>query len=180
MRAYAHGAHDGSFRACPCGSAGRARHMGSVCVRSREPRDGTDGGVFDSRSGCLERERRARRRAGYQSECKSNNPRTPRLAHKPRLDPQGECVRCDGPSRHRQCGHSASCDDYRRTSTTRRSLQHRAARHHTLHRQDSLGRTHAPVQRNRRYREARPKPRTMCCGRCHATRAAGPGAGRDD
>jgi len=89
-------------------------------------------------------------------------------------------VRCDGPSRHRQCGHSASCDDYRRTSTTRRSLQHRAARHHTLHRQDSLGRTHAPVQRNRRYREARPKLRTMCCGRCHANRAAGPGAGRDD
>ena len=34
LRAYAHGAHDGSFRAC--GSAGRARHMGSVCVRSRE------------------------------------------------------------------------------------------------------------------------------------------------
>ena len=83
-------------------------------------------------------------------------------------------------ARRTQCRHSASCDDYRRTSTTRRSLQHRAARHHTLHRQDSLGRTHAPVQRNRRYREARPKPRTMCCGRCHATRAAGPGAGRDD
>ena len=40
LRAYAHGAHDGSFRAC--GSAGRARHMGSVdgrcdvCVRERE------------------------------------------------------------------------------------------------------------------------------------------------
>ena len=26
----------------------------------------------------------------------------------------------------------------------------------------------------------RPKLRTMCCGRCHANRAAGPGASRDD
>ena len=180
LRAYAHGAHDGSFRAC--GSAGRARHMGSVCVRSREMQMGVCLTLV-SRSGCLERERRARRRAGYQQSVSQIC--TPRLAHHDsRINHDSthreSAVRCDGPSRHRQCGHSASCDDYRRTSTTRRSLQHRAARHHTLHRQDSLGRTHAPVQRNRRYREARPKPRTMCCGRCHATRAAGPGAGRDD
>lgn len=173
LRAYAHGAHDGSFRAC--GSAGRARHMGSVCVRSREM------GV------CLTLAPGASSERGGRDAALGINQSVSQIIlahHDSRINHDSthreSAVRCDGPSRHRQCGHSASCDDYRRTSTTRRSLQHRAARHHTLHRQDSLGRTHAPVQRNRRYREARPKPRTMCCGRCHATRAAGPGAGRDD
>ena len=48
LRAYAHGAHDGSFRAC--GSAGRARHMGvGVCARAE--RDG----VFDSLAAASER-----------------------------------------------------------------------------------------------------------------------------
>ena len=97
--------------------------------------------------------------------------RTPRLAR------HWESARCETDTVQTQC-------ELRRLPThkhtTRRSLQHRSARHHTLHRQDSLGRTHAPVQRNRRYREARPKLRTMCCGRCHANRAAGPGASRDE
>ena len=76
LRAYAHGAHDGSFRAC--GSAGRARHMGSVCVRSREMQMGVCLTLVSS-SGCLERERRARRRAGYQQSVSQIC--TPRLAH---------------------------------------------------------------------------------------------------
>ena len=47
-------------------------------------------------------------------------------------------MRCDGPSRHRQCGHSASCDDYRRTSTPR-DVVCNTARLDTTH---FTGRTH--------------------------------------
>ena len=90
-------------------------------------------------------------------------------------------MRCDGPSRHRQCGHSASCDDYRRTSTPR-DVVCNTARLDTTH---FTGRTHWVGHARRAAatedtEKPRPKLRTMCCGRCHANRAAGPGASRDE
>ena len=75
-----------------------------------------------------------------------------------------------------------SCDDYRRTSTPR-DVVCNTARLDTTH---FTGRTHwvGHARRAAATEDAEKKPcpklRTMCCGRCHATRAAGPGAGRDD
>ena len=73
-----------------------------------------------------------------------------------------------------------SCDDYRRKSTPRDVVCNTARLDTTRF----TGRTHwvGHARRAAATEDAekpRPKLRTMCCGRCHANRAAGPGAGRD-
>ena len=74
-----------------------------------------------------------------------------------------------------------SCDDYRRKSTPRDVVCNTARLDTTRF----TGRTHWVGHARRAAatedtEKPRPKLRTMCCGRCHANRAAGPGAGRDD
>ena len=183
LRAYAHGAHDGSVRACGLSRTTRwerwpcTAHGVGVCALAREI------GAFDSLGAASERGGRDAALGINQSvsqiilahhDSRINHDSTHRESACAATDPAGT----GSADTMRDC---ESCDDYRRKSTPR-DVVCNTARLDTTH---FTGRTHwvGHARRAAATEDAEKKPcpklRTMCCGRCHATRAAGPGAGRD-